>query len=168
MYQATNKLKSSYPEILVVHGGVHPTIEPMKSLESGADIVVCGEGEQTLSELIVLYYHRRSLLCNYLDAVAEICYKKGEQVIHTKSRVFIQNLDEVEWPDWSEFHLESYNHSLHDYKGFALSIMDLRGWAFPCECCICAQLAIWASAPKKAQSNKQRNRRNNSKLSRVC
>lgn len=45
-------VKEKLPDVLTVIGGPHPTFMPRKTLESGVvDLVVCGEGEETMREL---------------------------------------------------------------------------------------------------------------------
>jgi radical SAM superfamily enzyme YgiQ (UPF0313 family) len=51
--RASKKVKEKYPELPIVWGGWHPSLEPTQTLENSAvDIVVKGTGERTFSELI--------------------------------------------------------------------------------------------------------------------
>ena len=46
-------LKGRYPDVPVVWGGIHPSLLPEQTLENPfVDIVVIGEGEATLLELV--------------------------------------------------------------------------------------------------------------------
>ncbi|GAB6184159.1 TIGR04013 family B12-binding domain/radical SAM domain-containing protein [Thermodesulfovibrio hydrogeniphilus] len=45
-------IKNEYKNLLFIAGGAHPTGEPLKTLKMGFDVVVRGEAEETLIELL--------------------------------------------------------------------------------------------------------------------
>jgi len=51
-YRAIKILKSIMPDVPVVVGGIHPTFMYEEALDNGADVVVRGEGEYTMLELV--------------------------------------------------------------------------------------------------------------------
>src|SRR5260370_43909 len=51
-YALLKKLKARLPEAYFVGGGVHPTIFPEPTLKLGCDVVVVGEGEETIAEVM--------------------------------------------------------------------------------------------------------------------
>ena len=51
-YKIVEVLKAELPDIPIVMGGPHPTIMSNEALDSGADIIVLGEGELTSLELV--------------------------------------------------------------------------------------------------------------------
>ncbi|MFW9823263.1 MAG: TIGR04013 family B12-binding domain/radical SAM domain-containing protein [Candidatus Thorarchaeota archaeon] len=52
-YDLVKKIKSKYGgKFLLIAGGAHPTGDPLGTLEMGFDVVVVGEGEKTIIDLI--------------------------------------------------------------------------------------------------------------------
>ena len=47
-YNIAKLLKKKYPDCIIIMGGIHVTAIPEEALRNGADIVVRGEGEETL------------------------------------------------------------------------------------------------------------------------
>ena len=89
--------RKTYPNTKIIIGGVHATFLPEQMLINyDADYVVMGEGEITIREL-----------CNAIDGkiplsiIDGIAYKENNNIIITKARVPISNLDELPLPDFS-------------------------------------------------------------------
>jgi radical SAM superfamily enzyme YgiQ (UPF0313 family) len=75
---------------MTVLGGYHPTAIPEELLsQSHVDVVVRGEGEITMRELVER---------GGPEGVQGISYRKNEQVIHNSDRKFIKNLDDLPFP----------------------------------------------------------------------
>ena len=54
-YELAEKVKMLDPKSKIVFGGIHPTVVPEEVLfRKGVDVVVRGEGEETVKELIAL------------------------------------------------------------------------------------------------------------------
>ena len=83
-------LRTKYEDrVLFIAGGPHPTGDPEGTLKMGFDIVVVGEGEETLIE--ILYNLKNNKI---LDAIRGISYfNKDKILITTKKRRWI-DLDE--------------------------------------------------------------------------
>ncbi len=83
-------LKSKYGDkCLFVAGGPHPTGDPIGTLEMGFDLVVVGEGEETIKELM-----KNLFLNKKLDNIKGIAYlNEKNNYIYTGKRAPI-NLDE--------------------------------------------------------------------------
>ncbi|MBY9009588.1 MAG: TIGR04013 family B12-binding domain/radical SAM domain-containing protein [Candidatus Lokiarchaeota archaeon] len=84
------QLRTKYKDrVLFIAGGPHPTGDPEGTLKMGFDIVVVGEGEETLIE--ILYNLKNNKI---LDAIRGISYfNKDKILITTKKRRWI-DLDE--------------------------------------------------------------------------
>ncbi|MDP7197944.1 MAG: cobalamin-dependent protein, partial [SAR202 cluster bacterium] len=68
-------IKSIDPNIICVLGGSHPSVLPEKTLkETNADIVVLGEGEITMLELVKAIDEKKPI-----DKVAGLYYKKNDK-----------------------------------------------------------------------------------------
>ena len=128
--QATRVIKESYPQAITVLGGPHVTVTDEKTIRENpeTDIVVRGEGEQTMLELVDL--RSKSNLKN-LDEVAGITFRKNGHIIRTQDRPFIQNLDELPFPAYKFFPLSKYRR----FGRLILPIITSRGCSFRCSFC---------------------------------
>lgn len=73
------------PKLLIVWGGIHPTILPENTLKHDlVDIVCRGEGEETFLELIEKFSKDQSI-----ESVRGISYKVHGEIFHNEDREFI-------------------------------------------------------------------------------
>jgi len=83
-------------KIPVILGGVHPTALPKESLEF-SDYVCIGEGEEPLRQLYFAIQEEKPSFNN----IANIGYKKeGGEVFINRATYFVNNLDELSYPDY--------------------------------------------------------------------
>ncbi len=133
----TEILKSVNPECKVVLGGVHPTALPERTLkETGADFIVMAEGEITFYEL-VKGIKEKNLQPEKIDG---LCFRdKNGQIKKNRPRKYIQNLDDLPFPDRDNFNLNKYysapTKKVSDEK-MVTPILTSRGCAFKCVHCI--------------------------------
>ncbi|MBC8182353.1 B12-binding domain-containing radical SAM protein [candidate division KSB1 bacterium] len=89
--------KQIFPKVPIVAGGHHATTVPESVLKSGfIDYVVLGEGEQRIVELTNLLFSDQ---LNQLKGIDGIAYKNGNKVIINPAKSFVQNLDEITYPE---------------------------------------------------------------------
>lgn len=121
-------VKERYPDVPVIWGGIHASLLPERTLENPyADIIVVGEGEETLLELVKAL-ESGSPLSN----VSGICYKENGKIHHTGLRPFV-NLDEQ--PPLS-YHLVNMDHYRRRLFGQDhISFNSSRGCTFRCSFC---------------------------------
>jgi len=131
----SHAVKSRYPDTIIIHGGVHPTVAPHEALES-ADYAVLHEGEQTFHELVKTLRERGDI-----SSVRGIAYKKDGQIVRTEVREFIKDLDSLPFPAWHLLPIEKYQMPLHILGGERMPIVGSRGC--PYECSFCASPLIW-------------------------
>ncbi len=94
-YKAAQMAKEFNPDIKVVIGGPHACAMPEDMLKSkNVDIVVVGEGEKTMLELV-----RALETGKDLAAVKGIIYREKGKIKHTAPRPYIEDLDELGIPD---------------------------------------------------------------------
>jgi anaerobic magnesium-protoporphyrin IX monomethyl ester cyclase len=126
---AAKVVKNAFPAIRVVWGGVHASLLPEETLRNEfVDVVVIGEGEETLVQLAVSIRSGRPL-----GSVEGIGFK--ENGIHiTKARDFIDNLDEYE-PAWDLVNVERYYRRLGGTAKRALDVVASRGCPYGCTFC---------------------------------
>ena len=89
--------KELNPEIKIIAGGTHPTLDPIGTMKTGVyDYVIRGEGEYTVLELM-----------NGIDAyqIKGITFKseKGE-IVNNADRGFIENLDSLPFPQRDNYY----------------------------------------------------------------
>lgn len=125
--------KEACPDAKVIMGGPHATFADKQILteEAAVDIVVRGEGEETLLELA---QHLPKL--EKLHEIKGITFRKNNQIIQTPDRPFIQNLDELPRPAYKYIPIEKYR--IHGKK--LLPIMTSRGCPFQCTFCVASQM----------------------------
>ncbi len=89
--------KKVNPDILTVAGGQHFTVMAQESLEAypEIDVIVRGEGEETLVELV-----QRSADRMPFSSVDGISFRKRRRIRHNPPRPLIQNLDNLPFPGY--------------------------------------------------------------------
>lgn len=126
-------IKSIDPKILCVVGGPHPSVLPEETLkETKTDIVVLGEGEITMLELVKAVEKKRPL-----NKVLGLYYKNNDKIIFTGRRPNIKDLDSLPFPArhlLPDISLYSDSHSIHESKIHA-QVMSSRGCPFQCTFC---------------------------------
>lgn len=128
-------IKVEVPSLPVMVGGSHPTIAYKEFLDTGADFVILGEGEETTLDVLNVIQGRKRI--EELDGIA---YKDG---IITKSK-FIKNLDELPFPAVDLIKLENYWNLFYSHgpvTGKYLFIISSRGC--PYNCSFCTTPNVW-------------------------
>jgi anaerobic magnesium-protoporphyrin IX monomethyl ester cyclase len=127
--------KATLPNCLTVLGGPHVTVLDEQTLREApeADVIVRGEGERTMLELMDLV--SKADLKN-LHEVDGITFRKNGQIVRTEDRAFIQNLDELPHPAYERFPLSKYKISGKMY----LPIITSRGCPFQCTFCLASKM----------------------------
>jgi radical SAM superfamily enzyme YgiQ (UPF0313 family) len=117
-----------------VAGGPEPGAYAEQYLESGADVVVTGEGELTLEELLpILNGGRPELLAN----VRGIAFRSKEGVVHrTPPRPQITDIDRQPWPCRDAVSIDRYLETWrHHHQTGSVSIITARGCPYDCRWC---------------------------------
>jgi radical SAM superfamily enzyme YgiQ (UPF0313 family) len=126
--QILKDVKTSDPQVLTVMGGPHVTFYAQETLETFAelDVVVIGEGEETLVELL------RAVKCaRDFDTVSGIAYRVGSKIKSTAKRERIKNLDTLPLPARHLLPLGRYR-----ALGLPMSITTSRGCPYQCIFCV--------------------------------
>lgn len=118
--------------IKIILGNLHASIFAEDFILSGeADIVVHGEGENTLCELVP-----KLLSGKRLDSVRGISFKNDGKIIRTENRPLISDLNNLPYPDWGIFNYRNYG--LFPFVTMArpaLTIEGSRGCPYSCSFC---------------------------------
>lgn len=119
---------------IVVLGGPEPPYYAADYLTHGADIIVKGEGELTLAELLP---HLAKHGLNGLDAINGIAFLDDNgKAIETLPRPFIQDLSANPWPDREAIDIPQYMKVWKDNHGqSSVSVIHARGCPYTCHWC---------------------------------
>ena len=98
-YEVIKQAKAENPDLVVIMGGPHASALPEDVLtRSPADVVVIGEGEQTLLELIQLVIRAGKLDRRELERIKGIAFLDGEHAVRrTPIRPYV-DLDSIPFP----------------------------------------------------------------------
>lgn len=134
-------VKEVNPQTLVVFGGSHPSALPDWVLQdTNVDVVVIGEGEVTLMEIVEKYEKGQDL-----STIAGTAIRKNGHVVINPERPFIEDLDSLPLPARDRVDMDIYLHEPYRTK-FAmkpprLNIMTTRGCTG--RCVFCSIHSIW-------------------------
>ncbi|MFC1989903.1 B12-binding domain-containing radical SAM protein [Chloroflexota bacterium] len=119
-YELLHDLKHKFPEVRTVVGGPHVTANQERVLTEcpTIDIGVVGEGEVAIIEIVG---------GSPLSTIKGVLYREGSEVSFTGTREFISNLDEITFPTYHGFKLESY--------GKTMPVNSSRGCPYKCIFC---------------------------------
>lgn len=134
-YKTIKVIKKEIGDIPIIAGGPHATLNIDEALENGVDVVVNGEGEITILNLIKALIGK-----NDLSSVKGIAYKDFEgKTIITEPQPKISNLDILPVSSRSYFKHDDYIRIPKDLINFA-SIFTSRDC--PMKCTYCASPAL--------------------------
>lgn len=144
-----------YSRALIVLGGPHPSAMPDESLkQKGIDMVVRGEGEEAILEIISMLNGQRKK-----ENIFGLSFKNKGKIVHNPTRPLKKNLDDLPFPAYNLFQIEKYSvtQPLRDRqtdKDRAFYIMTSRGCPYGCVYCfkgICGRTWRPKSAEKVAE-----------------
>jgi radical SAM superfamily enzyme YgiQ (UPF0313 family) len=112
----------------VVVGGPDPPYHAESYLKAGADVVVIGEGEQTLEQL---------LQTTDRSAVNGIAFKTPDgAMVRTPPRALMPSLDQQPFPDRSAINMPAYLQAWRERHGVGtVSLITARGCPYTCTWC---------------------------------
>jgi radical SAM superfamily enzyme YgiQ (UPF0313 family) len=117
-----------------VVGGPEPGAYIHEYLASGADVVVIGEGEITLEELVpALQSHR----LDSLQQIDGIAFRAVDgSVVRTKPREQIKDIDAQPWPARDSIDVARYVETWRKHHGMgSVSLITARGCPYHCRWC---------------------------------
>jgi len=121
-------IKLNYPEIFLIIGGPHATLNPDKVVKDSFDAICIGEGEESMLELANMLQKNE-----FPSNIKNLWIKKGSIIEKNQMAPFYEKLDLLPFPDrtmWEEY---------IDYKPNFLknniSVLIGRGCPFSCPYC---------------------------------
>ncbi len=119
--------KELHPSAVTMMGGPHVTFDAENTLAQypGIDLLVLGEGEDTIRELGPVMKNPGAW-----PDIRGLAFREGDRVVRTGQREFIRDLDRLPLP--ARHLLEC---SRYQALGFPVSIITGRGCPYPCIFC---------------------------------
>ena len=142
VFETAKLIKDIRKSIPVIVGGANAVPRAGVFLEDrNIDIVIRGEGEATIGEVVEYYRNRKNL-----GEIPGITYRLGDEIIATAGRPFIENSDTLPFP---AYHLVDMERYLTLYKKGIyvrgagvrrnISVVTSRGCPYSCTFCSIAQ-----------------------------
>ncbi len=130
-------IKQHNKSSILVSFGVISTALPELVLKSNFDIAIINEPEYAVLDIVKNYKLNKSKSAAHkiknIDSIKGIAYKKGNKVIKTKKRPFIENLDEIPFPDRSKMPIHKY---INPKTGRPFTVIKVqRGCPYSCSFC---------------------------------
>jgi radical SAM superfamily enzyme YgiQ (UPF0313 family) len=137
-FDLIKQAKKEFPEALTVLGGPHASMAAEDCLEHipELDIVVKGEGEETMRELCLVLEGKDG--SDKLSSVTGISYRHDGTIQSNPPRVPIKDLDNIPRPAYHLIPFEAYNFRFEvPGQGLlsAVNMMSSRGCPFDCNFC---------------------------------
>jgi len=115
----------------IVLGGPDLTYNKKDYLDSGADFLVVGEGEETFYELMVALKTK-----SVISEIGGLAYLENEELMVNAPRVKIKDLQDLPLPNRSAYPIEKYLRTWKTHHGeSALNISTQRGCPYTCKWC---------------------------------
>jgi len=133
-----NSIKLGNEDVIVVMGGVHPTVMPENCLKNNnIDYIIMSEGEKRFLNLLNAIQNNEGF-----EKIDGIGYVQDKKIIIQPHKNYIDNIDELPFPDYSLVNYEKYstNHNKYSlynnprYLPYAVTITT-RGCPFNCVFC---------------------------------
>ena len=133
--------KKVNPNILTITGGQHFTASAEESLKEypELDVIVRGEGEQTLTEIMTKLEENKPL-----QKIRGISFRHNGQIIHNPCRPLIENLEQLPYPGYHlvKNTMDKYHFAVMAEGGSRFALIEgSRGCSH--ECSFCTQWRHW-------------------------
>jgi radical SAM superfamily enzyme YgiQ (UPF0313 family) len=134
LLSVSKAINASKKRPIFMLGGHGPTPEPEYFLKkTGADIIVLGEGEETILEVVEAIGKRQSLV-----SIEGIAYRIDENVFVNPRRATILDIDSIPFPAYHRFPIDYYRLLRMPHcssTDFVMPILSGRGCPFHCNFC---------------------------------
>ncbi len=126
-------IKKSFPKIIIVAGGPHPTLTPEDTLKHipQIDVIVRGEGEISFLNLVKAIEAKSDL-----KDVKGISFRdKKKNIVHSPPEEPIKDLDALPLPARDLMPIEAYNQKTYRSKTRCINMITSRGCPYHCVYC---------------------------------
>jgi anaerobic magnesium-protoporphyrin IX monomethyl ester cyclase len=131
--ETAEAIKEKLPSCTIILCGPHATYFHKKIIENYMFVDVCirGEFETAVKDVCEAIKKDKSL-----STVKGITYRDGsKKIVSTPERELLRNLDELPYPDRTDFPIERYQQAFYCGKKTAL-LLSSRGCPFQCTYCL--------------------------------
>lgn len=119
---------------VVVVGGPEPANYPAEYLAHGADVVVVGEGEETMAELLTALRAKGKHRLEDIDGI--VFRNEDGEIVQTPPRLLAKDLDDYPDPARDAIDLDQYIRTWETYHGVrSVSLITSRGCPYTCTWC---------------------------------
>jgi anaerobic magnesium-protoporphyrin IX monomethyl ester cyclase len=148
------RVKEQNPNIITVFGNIYATLNPERILMKypSIDLIVRGEGERTVTELVSCLEKGGNL-----REVRGVSFREGGRIISNPDQPLIENLDSIPFPDRKLLSCDYHSMILGVTvapKKFT-SIVSSRGCVYRCRFCNCTQFANYRWRCRSVQNTLQ-------------
>jgi radical SAM superfamily enzyme YgiQ (UPF0313 family) len=128
------RTKEELKNCKIILGGPEIRHNAEKLLEAGADYIVIGEGEETITELLNTLEKGNSAELKDIQGIGFI--NEANEIVLTGNRDLINSIDELPIPNRKKIDIKQYQKIWKDYHGTdAVSISTMRGCPYTCKWC---------------------------------
>jgi anaerobic magnesium-protoporphyrin IX monomethyl ester cyclase len=125
IYNVARYIKEQYPNIILIAGGPHVSINAEEVIEGPFKAICIGEGEYPILELVQQVEEGKQL-----SKIANLWIRNGDQIEKNPTRPFLEKLDELPFP-----YRDMWYRWIKETKGARFSILLGRGCYFNCTYC---------------------------------
>ncbi|MFC1576149.1 B12-binding domain-containing radical SAM protein [Candidatus Omnitrophota bacterium] len=130
-------IKTHYPDIYLIIGGPHVSLNPEETIQDNFDALCIGEGEYPTLELVSQLEEGK-----VSSGISNLWVKRASGVEKNPTRPFLQDLDSLPFPDremWQEW--------IEEKAGSRYPVLLGRGCPFQCTYCCNHALSRIAGGP---------------------
>ena len=124
------KIKEKRPKTVLVAGGHHATFLPNEILRGGFDIVVLGEGDETMYDIAMSIEKGANF-----SGVGGIVYRDENRFVRTKPRKLISDLDSLPLPPLHLLDSSKYTFQVFGRNEKVMCLETSRGCPYACDFC---------------------------------
>ncbi len=127
------KTDPSLKHIKIILGGPEVRNHKEKFIEAGADVIVFGEGEETMVELVRIFESGNE---SELQRTAGIAFKINDHITVTEERVLIRDVNQLPFPGRDKINLQLYFDAWKQRHGISMvNVNTMRGCPYSCKWC---------------------------------
>lgn len=137
--------KANLPETVIILGGPEVRYSAENFLRYGADYIVIGEGEETMTELVNALMLVPAGMANDFSessthesrhSIPGIAFLEGDNFVQNPERQKIKDLNDLSIPNRKKINLRQYLDAWKTFHGKnALSVSTMRGCPYTCKWC---------------------------------
>jgi anaerobic magnesium-protoporphyrin IX monomethyl ester cyclase len=118
---------------ITIAAGSDATDHAAEYMRAGAEYVLLGEGEETLSELLERVLRGAD---TPLETIHGLAWLHDGEIVHNPRRPDIKDLDALPFPAWDLVDIQRYQKIWHERHGFySMNVATSRGCPYHCNWC---------------------------------